>query len=101
MKAARAYAQAKEAVGFALRTIRPALMLREIQAISVFYSPGRLLSVLAAHYPDDLQVEWSQRASANRAYQGAIEQRCYAWIQANAHLYTKRLYHFYLDYKDM
>lgn len=100
MKAAYHYANAVEAVGFALRTIRPSLLFREIQAVKEFYTPGRLLSVLVDHFPDDLKGEWAQRRFANRAYQGSIDQRIYNWIQTNAHLHADQLYSHYLDYKD-
>lgn len=99
MKAAAPYAKAKEAMGFALRSIRPALLLREIQAISMFYSPGRTLSVLLEYYSDDLKAEYYARRTANRAYQGAIEQRIYAWIEQNARLHADHLYQYYLNNK--
>lgn len=101
MKAVAAYAKAKEAMGFALRALRPALLLREIQVISQFYTPGRLLSVMARYFPEDLHADYARRMQVSNAHQGAIEHRCYEWIQANAHLYAERFHVFYLDHKDV
>lgn len=100
MKAAAAYARAKHACSVALRTIRPTLLFREIQAMSEFYIPSRLIATFARHYPDDLLTQFQTRRQHSRIEQGAIDARLYQWIEQNAHTYVQTLYDYYQSRKD-
>jgi len=100
MKAAASYARAKHACAVALRTIRPVLLFREIQAMSEFYIPSRLIATFARHYPGDLFNQFQTRRQHSRIEQGAIDARLYHWIAQNAQTYIQTLYDYYQSQKD-
>jgi len=99
MYAVREFAQAKQALSTALRLVEPKLLFREIQVISEFYVPSRLMAAFVKHYPEWLRQEYHIHKAVRGGGQRDMHKQCYNWIRLHAHEYPNEVYQFYLDNK--
>jgi len=99
MYAVREFAQAKQALSTALRLVEPKLLFRDIQVISEFYVPSRLMVALFGYYPNWLKQEYHLHKAVRGGGQRDMHKACYTWIRQHVHEYPNEVYQFYLDNK--
>lgn len=101
MLAPRFYAMAMQKMSDSLRQIEPKLLFRDIQVITRFYVPSRVLGMFYPFYPVPLKNMYNDHIhSPNPQLVLDVHCACYRWIEMHAMEYSAYIYQHWLDYRD-
>lgn len=95
MLAPQFYVTAMRRVSDSLRQIEPKLLFRDIQVITAFYHPNRLLGLFYPFYPASIKNMYNDNWNSLSTHCA-----CYRWIQMHAMEYPAYIYQHWVDFRD-